>query len=391
MAGKGQKRIVVCGHICLDIIPAFPLVEGQQDYFRPGRLSVVDAAVTSTGGTVSNVGLSLHKLGLPVRLVAKVGDDPFGQIVIGRIERTAAELARDITAAPGEVTSYTVVISPPGIDRIFLHCPGANDTFTDQDVPDSAFDGAALFHFGYPPLMRSIWSDGGRRLLRLVQRARSRGAITSLDMALPDPQSPSGKIDWGAFLARVLPGVDLFVPSVEEFLYMTDRASFDRLAARGGGEAIVREISLREVSGLAEKAVSAGTGAVLVKMGDRGAYLRTGPAAVGGLSGWSGRELYTPVFHVPEIGGTTGSGDATIAGFLASVYKGLAPEQALTMAVAVGGCCVEAPDATSGIRAWSETDRRVLEGWKRAQVKVEEPGWKPLGSGLWAGPADAGK
>ena len=126
-------------------------------------------------------------------------------------------------------------------------------------------------------------------------------------------------------------------------------------------------------------------------MGDRGAYLRTGPAAVGGLSGWSGRELYTPVFHVPEIGGTTGSGDATIPGFLASVYKGLAPEQALTMAVAVGGCCVEAPDATSGIRAWSETDRRVLEGWKRAQVKVEEPGWKPLGSGLWAGPADAGK
>jgi sugar/nucleoside kinase (ribokinase family) len=395
MAPENQKRIVVCGHICLDIIPTFPpgaaqLGGGQQDYFRPGRLSIVEAAVTATGGTVSNVGLSLHKLGLPVKLVGKVGNDPFGDIVIRAMARTAPELARDLIAVEGEVTSYSVVISPPGIDRIFLHCPGANDTFTDRDVPDSVFEGASLFHFGYPPLMKGVWSDEGRRLLRLLQRARARGAVTSLDMSLPDPQSPSGKVDWASFLARVLPAVDIFVPSIEEFLYMSDRLSFDRLAARGGGEAIVREISLREVGELSEKALSAGVSAVLVKMGHRGAYLRTGPAGVSGLEQWPRRELSTPVFHVPAVGGTTGSGDATIAGFLASVSKGLRPEEALTMAVAVGGCCVEAPDATSGVRPWEETSLRVREGWKRADSQVKEPGWRLLGSGVWAGPNDRG-
>ena len=390
MAPENQRRIVVCGHICLDIIPAFP-PGGGQDYFRPGRLSVVEAAVTATGGTVSNVGLSLHKLGLPVRLVAKVGNDPFGDIVVRKMTRTAADLARNITPVDGEITSYTVVLNPPGVDRILFHCPGANDTFTDADVPDSVLTDASLFHFGYPPLMKGIWSDGGKRLLRLLLRARMGGAITSLDMSLPDPQSPSGRIDWESFLAQVLPGVDLFVPSIEEFLYMVDRPSFDRLASRGGGEAILRQISLRETRLLSEKAISAGASAILVKMGDRGAYLRTSRKGIRGLAGWSDRELSTAVFKVPEVGGTTGSGDATIAGFLASVSKGLGPEEALTMAVAVGACCVEAPDATSGIRPWSETEKRVKEGWPRTEAPAAEPGWKLLDSGIWAGPADSGR
>ena len=74
----------------------------------------MEEAVTATGGTVSNVGVSLAKLGLPVRLVAKVGSDPFGTIVINRLARTGSALAKDITAMEGEVTSYTVVLCPPG-------------------------------------------------------------------------------------------------------------------------------------------------------------------------------------------------------------------------------------------------------------------------------------
>ena len=37
--------------------------------------------------------------------------------------------------SPGEDSSYTLVINPPGIDRIFIHCPGANDTFGAADIP----------------------------------------------------------------------------------------------------------------------------------------------------------------------------------------------------------------------------------------------------------------
>ena len=387
MAPPSPRQIVVCGHLCLDIIPGFPPVEEGHDWFRPGRLSTVDAPVIATGGAVSNVGLSLHRLGLPVKLVAKIGNDPLGRLILERVRAMGESLASGLGTAEGEVTSYTVVLNPPGIDRIFLHCPGANDTFTDADVPDKVLEGASVFHFGYPPLMKQIWSDGGARLERIFARARAQGAMTSLDMSLPDPSSPSGMIDWGALLSRVLPRVDLFVPSIEELLFMLDRPAFSRLAGSGGGEQVIRQVTFPELARLAERVHDAGTPVVLIKLGDRGAYLHTGAQGLPGRAGWAGRELYTPVFTVPKVAGTAGSGDATIAGFIASVVRGLGAEQALTNAVAVGACCVEAPDATSGVRSWQETLDRVRSGWKRRTVPAEA-GWQPAAEGTLAGPND---
>ena len=385
---EAAQSIVVCGHLCLDIIPGFPPVEGAQDWFRPGGLSIVGAPVISTGGAVSNVGLGLHSLGLPVRLAARIGDDAIGKLVWDRMTASGAGLAEGIRRVKGEVTSYTVVLNPPGIDRVFFHCPGANDTFTDKDVTDEVLAGAAIVHFGYPPLMEGIWSDGGMALERLLTRAKAGGARTSLDMSLPDPKSPSGKIDWNAFLTRVLPHVDFCLPSVEELLFMIDRPRYESLGAQGGGESIVRDVRFADLGRLAEASLTRGASAVLIKLGDRGAYLQTGSPGPAGLEGWAARELYAPVFSVPAPAGTAGAGDATIAGFLASVYKCFSPEDALTMAVAVGGSCVEAPDAVSGIKSWEETVRRVREGWPRASTPLEEPGWQHDGKNIWHGPSD---
>jgi len=169
---------------------------------------------------------------------------------------------------------------------------------------------------------------------------------------------------------------------------MMDRDGFARLAGSGGGEQVIRQVRLAELARLADRAHDAGVSAVLIKLGDRGAYLHTRARGLAGAAGWANRELYTPVFAVPNIAGTAGSGDATIAGFLASVVRGLGAEEALTMAVAVGGCCVEAPDATSGVRSWEQTLARVRAGWARRPVEPGEPGWRPAAHGVWAGPQD---
>ena len=387
MTRTAQSPIVVCGHLCLDIIPGFPPA-GPQEWFRPGRLSMVEAATIATGGAVSNVGLSLHTLGFPVRLVAAIGDDPLGGLVRERVRGLGADLPAGLTVLKGGSTSYTVVLSPPGVDRIFLHCPGVNDSFGGDELEEGSFRGAGIFHFGYPPLMRQFWCDGGKRLARLLTRARAAGALTSLDMSLPDPASPSGKADWPGILEKALPCVDIFAPSIEELLFMMDRPSFDRLSRTGGGESIVRGITFRELAALSSAILAQGVSAVLIKLGDRGAYLRTGPKGLGGLPLWAGREIYSPCFSVPSVVGTTGSGDATIAGFLGAIQKGLDPTSALRMAVAVGACCVEAPDATSGIRTWGETVSRVSAGWQRVESAPREPGWTRTDGGAWKGPAD---
>jgi sugar/nucleoside kinase (ribokinase family) len=91
-------------------------------------------------------------------------------------------------------------------------------------------------------------------------------------------------------------------------------------------------------------------------------------------NGWANQEIWAPCFAVSVVG-TTGSGDATIAGFLSALLRGFSPDQAVTAAVAVGACNVEAADALSGIRTWEETMERIQSGWQRRTLHLSDPGW----------------
>jgi sugar/nucleoside kinase (ribokinase family) len=122
---------------------------------------------------------------------------------------------------------------------------------------------------------------------------------------------------------------------------------------------------------------------VLLKLGHQGAYLRSadpeilgdfGRAAPSQVPAWSDQELWSPCYQV-EVVGTTGSGDATIAGFLSAILRDLSPYQALNAAVAVGACNVEAPDALGGLCSWEETLDRMQSGWTKHELRLQAPGW----------------
>jgi sugar/nucleoside kinase (ribokinase family) len=354
-----SPQVVVAGHICLDVIPALTEVPN----LRPGSLVVVGPPAVSTGGPVGNVGLALHRLGVPVRLMGKIGDDMFGRAVLDVLRARDPRLAGGMIVAPGETTSYSLVVNPPGVDRTFLHCPGANDTFGAADVPLEGLATARIFHFGYPPLMRRLYSDGGAELHALLSAVHARGLVTSLDLCEPDPNSDSGRVDWAAWLARVLPAVDLFVPSLEELRLMLG-------PARGTPD-------LDELRALARRALAMGAAVVALKLGEQGLHVRTGDgAAVERFCGalelnrvvWRNREVLAPCFRAARVAGTTGSGDCTIAGMLAALLRGEDPCGVATSGTAVGACSVEAPDATSGIPPWSEVAARVAAGWPRLPV-----------------------
>jgi len=172
---------IVAGHLCLDIIPRIAGItpEAFRASFVPGHLIDVGPVALSTGGPVSNTGLALHRLGIPTQLMGKIGDDLFGQAVRELVAGHDPRLADDMVVDPQINTSYTVVINPPGVDRIFLHCPGANDTFSADDIHYELLRNARLFHFGYPPLMRLMFENHGAQLAELYRRARETGVTTS--------------------------------------------------------------------------------------------------------------------------------------------------------------------------------------------------------------------
>ena len=386
-ASPASIDIAVAGHICLDIIPQLPAsASGLEGLLVPGRLTRIGPAAISTGGAVPNVGLALHRLGLRTMLSGKLGQDELGQVVLGILSAQGAGLVDGMTTARGEPTSYTVVISAPGVDRIFLHCPGANDTYCAADVPFGRVASARCVHFGYPPLMRRMYADGGAELASIMQQFKRLGLTTSLDMAAVDPASDAGKVDWRSLLARVLPHVDVFLPSLDEAAWML------HLPAEAGDDAA-------GAGRIASVLLELGAPIVVLKLGDQGLLVQTtgdqgrlakcGRAAPNDTKAWASRQLLAPCFNV-TVGGTTGSGDCTIAGFLAGLCKGLGPQQATVAAVGVGACSVEQPDATSGVLPWDGLMARIGQGWARRPLRAPLPSWKwSNGIGLFVGPTDS--
>jgi len=392
----GKAGVVVAGHICLDMIPDLAAMpqDGFAQRFRPGHLVEVGPATVSTGGAVSNTGLALHKLGVSTRLMGKVGDDLFGRAVRQVVAARGGDLVDGMVVDGTAKTSYTIIIDPPGVDRAFLHFPGANDTFGAADVRYDVVAEARLFHFGYPPLLRLTFQDGGAQLVEIFQRVKALGVTTSLDMTLPDPSSAAGRADWAAILRAVMPSVDVFLPSIEEALYMLRRETYEALSQEAGAVEQVTPALLSELGG---ELLAMGGRIVGFKMGEQGMYVRTaGRAAVEALgaacpsdpTAWADRELWAPCFQV-DVAGTTGAGDAAIAGFLAGLLRDLSLEEALTVAVAAGACNVETPDAVSGVRPWEEMWRRVRGGWERRALHVDARGWRfDEKNHLWIGTED---
>ena len=103
---------------------------------------------------------------------------------------------------------------------------------------------------------------------------------------------------------------------------------------------------------------------------------------------WANRELWAPCFKTCVVG-TTGSGDATIAGLLAGVLHGLGPVEAMTGAVGTGACNVEAADALGGIIPWSQVQERIARGWERLPLDINAEGWRfDAQQDVWIGPKD---
>jgi len=363
-----MAKVVVAGHLCLDIIPEFP--GGSSDLEKllvPGSLTEVGAAVVATGGAVSNTGQALARLGEEVVLLAKVGDDEFGRTVRRILHRAGPGLDGGLIVDGASSTSYTLVINPPGVDRIFLHSPGANHTFCSKDISDAALEGCGLFHFGYPPLMRSIYERDGAELKKIFDRMRGRGMATSLDMTFVDPASEAGKVDWLAFLENVLPSTDVFLPSLDEILFMVDREKYNRLVA-DFGENIIQGVDAELVERTAQKLIALGVPVVVVKLGEHGLYLATAPFVPGRDASWGGVSRFDSCF-LANVAGTTGAGDCTIAGFLAAYMDGASPEEAMTTALATGASSTESLDAVGAVPSRSRLQSRIDSGWGRLPGK----------------------
>lgn len=308
--------------ISLGILVADVIARPVGGYPKRGELALVESVRPYLGGCAANTGVGLQTLGIPTRVVGRVGRDGFGGFVRGELERCGVQIeVQQDTDAP---TSATLVAVAPDGERSFLHCLGANGVVTAQDfepaLEAAIDDGARLLHIAGHGLMPRF---DGAGCARLLQRARERGLLTSLDTAGTPCQT------WCDNLRQVLPHLDYFVPSLHEAQHLFPGADSPQA--------------------LAGYLLQAGASCVALKMGERGSFIS------------DGRQSHHAAAFCVEALDATGAGDAFAAGFLCGVLKGLGLAQSARLGNACGALCATQMGTVAGYRSLPETLRFIQD------------------------------
>lgn len=374
--------IVVAGFITSDIFPTFyPTKNGFRDVFVPGRLVNIGPINITTGGAVANTGLALLKLGINTSLMGKIGDDDIGGIIKNVINQKFG-FHDDSIVAKGCESAYTIAVEVPGVDRVLCTHSGVADTFTPEDLDYEKIKGAKIFHYGYPTLNKLMHEDGGERMAAMFQKTRELGCVNSLDVTLPDPNSPSGKVDWKSILAKTLPYVDIFLPSVEELIYMLDKERYDVLKAKD--DDIIAQLTMDDLPKYGQMLLDLGVKIAGIKCGTKGFYVKTAGAdqieTLKALSlndsDFGGKEVFSKIFKAKQVVSTTGAGDTSIAGFLAGLVRGYSLKKTIETATGSGAMCVTQYGAVEGIPTLEQLDELIGTELKKDKEPLSLNEWE---------------
>ena len=353
---NSRKTIVIAGEVILDIAPAFlgEPVNRLEDRLIPGRAMLMGKC-SIYAGAMGNTALAVKKLGgIPV-LAGRIGDDLFGKVFEQIMENEKVESA--LVVDPKADTPYSIGLSVPGIDRMFLYYPDAAWRFTEQDVSDALLCRAGILHFGYPMAMKRMYEEEGKETVSLLKRGREQGAVTSMDFCFIDEMEDGPHQNWRKILKNAGPYLDIFAPSIEELMYYIDRESYIRIQ-EAGGEFLDKIDLSKDVEPIADYLLKLGIGIVVIKCGIKGIYLKTASAArIHGIAEklpiceeeWTDRRIRQPVYPVEQVASAAGAGDVTIAAFLLALQKGLDPETSLKLAAKAGARCVMSYDSYSNL------------------------------------------
>ena len=98
-------------------------MEKLGDILSPGKLLNVGSADVHTGGSVANTGMCMHKLGADVSLMGKIGNDEFGNMVLGILKEYG--LDSGMIVSDTSTTSYSVVLGGSGYRPYFSPSSGS--------------------------------------------------------------------------------------------------------------------------------------------------------------------------------------------------------------------------------------------------------------------------
>jgi len=279
-------------------IPHYPI---------PGQCIQVNAETIRflPGGGAANTASALCQMGIPARVFSKVGDDPNGRFLLSELAAQGVDTRR-IRVSGNDSTPFTFVGIHPDGERTFIHTPGANRTFSAEEIDrETLFDTDYLLYDDLWVLPRLDGKPGAE----LLREARARGVVTLLDEC------------WGLGPNRgsfeiMVPHVDCLLPSYHDLLHIYPQKTPEEIIA------VLHNLGAQNI---------------ILKMGKAGCLLSCG----------TGIEAMPSV--ATEVVDTTGAGDAFVAGFIAGLVHGCDPRQSALIGSRAAAACIRHVGGAVGI------------------------------------------
>lgn len=297
-----QTLVATIGIHIVDILglPVSAIPEGQ-------GIAFLDEIRMTPAGTCAATAMGLAKLGVPTATFGAVGDDDLGRWLGTRLAEYGVDTAGLVTTSAAPTSATMLPIRPNG-ERPALHVRGANTQVTEASIDWDALTHARHLHVGGTSLLPGL---DGEPTARILQRARSLGMTTSLDLIF-DPAR-----DFEELLGPCYEHLDFFLPNDED--------------ARAISGAI-------DNASAAEYFLDRGVQNVAITLGADGALFAN---------------RSTGAFTVPaipvDVVDTTGCGDAFSAGLIAGIVEGRSPRESVEMGVACGSWVATGLGSDAGI------------------------------------------
>lgn len=304
-----MKKCAVIGSINMDMVLSVPRFPVAGETLTGGNFQTVP------GGKGANQAVALGRLGAPVRMAGRVGDDAFGRRYLDHFRQNGVDV-RAVDAVAGTATGVADILVNAAGENCIVIAPGANG-LCDLEWLDRALEATADCEIFL--LQLEIPLD---TVAEAVRRLRKMGKTILLD---PAPAVPLPE--------DVLSAVDFLTPNETELKAVTAGLSED-----AGIEERVRHLV-------------GGSGRVVVhKRGADGAYIGTR----------DGIE-HVPGFSVRAVD-TTAAGDTFNAGLAAGLAMGWPLRDAVRLANAAGALAVTAYGAQEGMPSLEQAQALMARG-----------------------------
>ncbi len=260
---------------------------------------------TFPGGKGANQAVAAAKLGCQVRMVGRVGQDPFGDQLLRAVASSGVDTTY-IRSDPGFATGVALITVDEAGQNTIVVASGANGRVSPDDV-----DAAEDVFLGASVLLLQLECP-----LNAVEHAIHLARKNQVQVVL-NP-APAQMLD-----AEFLESVDYLIPNQTE------------LALLAGQESVQAAIDVLRTHGVRR---------IVVTLGEEGALV-----AANGL-----QEL-VPTYRVPVVD-TTAAGDAFAGAFAVALSEGLSIHQATLWGNAAGALAVTRAGAQPSLPTREEFD-----------------------------------